>query len=176
MGTDNLEEFLRNFSSWIVIASYIYYCCYCHKQPPGVFCEKVRSEISQISWESSPDNSALLSGLRHFCGRGISVNNCSYNCCGFVLLFFMLWYNVSLIFHHITCYVSISRDQFSSVFSWSAHAWVMFPFFSFFLVSLRLHYTKFRLVPLSFTTCASHGPDGIPVKVLKIAWMSFIYT
>ena len=34
-------------------------------------------------------------------------------CCGFVLLFFMLWYNVPLIFNHFTCYLSISRDQLS---------------------------------------------------------------
>ena len=175
MGTDNLEEFLRNFSGWIVLASYIYYCCYYQKQPPGVFCEKVCSEISQISWESRPDNPRLSYRVCGIFARAeylrmtapITVVASSY-------CFFMLWYNVSLIFNHITCYVSISRDQFSSVFSWSAHAWVMFPFFSFFLVSLRLHYTKFRWVPLSFTTCTSHGPDGIPV--LKIARMSFIYT
>ena len=81
-------------------------------------------------------------------------------CCSFVLLFFLLWY-VPLIFNHFTFYLSISRDQLSSVFSWSlthlARALVMFLFFSIFLASLRLHHTKLRLVYLLFTTCTSHG-------------------
>ena len=83
------------------------------------------------------------------------------HCCGFVLLFFMLWYNVPLIFNHFTCYLSISRDQLSSVFSWSltylARALVMFLFFFFPCVTIMLHHTKFRLVPLLCTTCVSHG-------------------
>ena len=78
-------------------------------------------------------------------------------CCGFALLFFMLWYNVPLIFNHFTCYLSISRDQLSSVFSWSltylARALVMFLFFFFPCVTIMLHHTKFRLVPLLCTTC-----------------------
>ena len=47
----------------------------------------------------------------------------------------MLRYNVPLIVNHFTCYLSISRDQLSSVFSWSltylARALVMFLFFFF---------------------------------------------
>ena len=55
-----------------------------------------------------------------------------------------------LIFNHFTCYLSISRDQLSSVFSWSltylARALVMFLFFFFPCVTIMLLYTKFRLV------------------------------
>ena len=53
-------------------------------------------------------------------------------------LFFNPSINVHLIFKHFTCYLSISRHQLSSVFSWSltylARALVMLPFFMFFLI------------------------------------------
>ena len=72
--------------------------------------------------------------------------------CGFVILFSMLWYNVLLIFNHFTCYLNISPDQLSSVFSWSltylARALVMFPIFFFpFLCVTKVVSYKISLGP-----------------------------
>ena len=73
----------------------------------------------------------------------------------------LIWCAFNIIFNHFTCYLSISRDQLSSVFSWSlaylARALIMFLCFFFLCVTITLHHTKFRLVRLLCTTCASHG-------------------
>ena len=125
-------------------------CCYCQKQPPGVFCEKRRSWRFRGFHGEAPvleSVSNLVAGLIT-CGSPvwfvkilrapILKNICErllLYCCSFVLLFFLLWY-VPLIFNHFTFYLSISRDQLSSVFSWSlthlARALVMFLFFFYF--------------------------------------------
>ena len=119
---------------------------------------------SLFSINVQPDNLRLscrvVKFLRASILRNVSELLLLY-CCGFVLLFFMLWYNVPLIFNHFTCYLSISRDQLSSVLSWSltylARALVKFLFFFCPCVTIMLHHTKFRLAPLLCTTCASHG-------------------
>ena len=115
----------------------------------GVLWKKAFLHISRISWESAsvgvslqlscrPDNLRLsrrdsevfVSAFLKNVGQRLLLY-----CCDFVLLFFMLRYNVPLIVNHFTCYLSISRDQLSSVFSWSltylARALVMFLFFFF---------------------------------------------
>ena len=127
--------------------------CYCQKQPLGVFCEKRRSWIFRGFHGGAPVLESLfnlVAGLitcgspvwfAKFLWAPILKNICErmlLYCCGFVLLFFMLWYNVPLIFNHFVCYLSIPRDQLSSVFSWSltylARALVIFLLF---LFSLR---------------------------------------
>ena len=131
---------------------YIFYCCFylvavTVRSSHQVFCEKRHSwRFRRFHWRTLVLKSlfSLVAGLitcgcpvwfAKFLQAPILNNICEQLLLywyGFVLLFFMLWYNVPLIFNHFTCYLSI---QLSSVFSWSltylARVLVMFLFFSF---------------------------------------------